>query len=122
MGLVLPQYPCVPWKPSSRQAWHGMAVPGDGTWESRAHSGGCKVVDGSSQKMALQSVPKRNGSLLASQSHSWLWGRMAVPSASHHGIPRGQGRAVQPNAFQKISDEWLGRVIRIKPIKPLLAS
>lgn len=38
-----------------------------------------------------------------------------------YGVPPGRGRGEQPNAFQ-ISCKWLGRVIHIKLIKPLLVS
>lgn len=36
--------------------------------------------------------------------------------------PPGRGRGEQPNAFQKISCKWPGRVIHIKLINPLLVS
>lgn len=110
-GQVLRQYPCVPWKLSLWQPWHGMAGPGDG----------CKVIDGDGQKMAPQSLPKRDGSGLALQSHRLAVGEDGrAPAASQHGVTLGWG--VQPNVFQRISDEWPGRVIHIKPIKSLLAS
>lgn len=45
-----------------------------------------------------------------------------TPAASPHAVSPGWGRGEQPNAFQKISCKWLGRVIHIKLIKPLLVS
>lgn len=46
-------------------------------------------------------------------------GAPALPPAQR---PPGQGRGEQPNAFQKISCKWPGRVIHIKLINPLLVS
>lgn len=69
--------------------------------------------------------PKEMGLCWHPRATGWLCGEDgSAPAASHRGVPRGRGRdqGVQPNAFQKISDEWPGRVIHIKPIKPLLAS
>lgn len=81
---------------------HGMAGQG---WESPQFFG------------SPQLIPKRDGSQMGCME-----GVVVPPLCSPLQHPPGQGRGEQPNAFQKISCKWPGRVIHIKLIKPLLAS
>lgn len=96
--------------------------------ECRAQPPGCEVLDCDSQKTPLQSLSKRDGCHTAPleprighEERGWRCPPPLPAASPPYGVPPGRGRGEQPNAFQ-ISCKWLGRVIHIKLIKPLLVS
>lgn len=130
-GTLVPPYPHVPWELSLAQ--HGRARRQD-FWEHMAQGGHNTHTPPAPRSMGLtlpgaRMVTARNCPPSCSPKEMGLGRHPQSPGRSAWTawwcpccVPRGRGRGEQPNAFQKISCKWPGRVIHIKLIKPLLVS
>ena len=127
---MVPQCPRVPWELSlQRGPRRSRQGPGDGTFGSTRHEVGATParVQGGGWRQPEDPSPSRSPKDTALGRHGWAAWRgwrcprcVCPPPAPWR--PPGRGRGEQPNAFQKISCKWPGRVIHIKLIKPLLVS
>lgn len=137
-GRLLPPCPRIPWELGLQWglARHGRAGRQDflehvarGGRNARHRSVGLTLLAArwwivTARRPSLQSLSKRDGChpaplepRIGHEERGWRCPHCIPP----YSVPPGRGRGEQPNAFQ-ISCKWLGRVIHIKLIKPLLVS